>query len=109
MDNQDSTNNPMCTVCNGFGIPLGTLGNVVAGVMHYRCRNCGVDFSTPLQDSEGMCVQTKYKYIVWVGGVDDYYTSYDEALEHYDEWIEQGYEEVQIEEICNPLPRGDMQ
>ena len=43
--------------------------------------------------------QVEYKWIVWAGGVDDYYTSYEEALEHYDEWIEQGYEDVQIEKI----------
>lgn len=53
MDNQDSTNNPMCTVCNGFGIPLGTFGNVT----HYRCRNCGIDFS-----------QRVYSYRVHVSG-----------------------------------------
>ena len=35
-----------------------------------------------------------WKYIVWVGGVDDYYTTYERAKEHYDEWIEQGYDEV---------------
>ena len=40
-----------------------------------------------------------WKYIVWVGGVDDYYTTYERAKEHYDEWIEQGYDEVIIEKI----------
>jgi hypothetical protein len=33
----------------------------------------------------------EWKYIVWVGGVDDYYTTYERAKEHYDEWIKQGY------------------
>ena len=26
----------------------------------------------------------KWKYIVWVGGVDDWYTTYKRAKEHYD-------------------------
>ena len=41
----------------------------------------------------------KYKYIVWVGGCDDYFATYDRAKKHYDEWIDKGYEDVQIEEI----------
>ena len=39
------------------------------------------------------------KYIVWVGGVDDYYTTYEKAKEHYDEWIEKGYDDVILEKI----------
>ena len=38
----------------------------------------------------------KFRYVVWVGGVDDYYTNYDSAKEHYDEWIEQGYHDVHL-------------
>ena len=41
----------------------------------------------------------KWKYIVWVGGVDDYYTDYKRAKEHYDKWIEQGYDDVVLEKI----------
>lgn len=44
-----------------------------------------------------------YKYIVWVGGVDDYYTYYERAKEHYDEWIEEGYDEVCLETIEGEL------
>ena len=40
-----------------------------------------------------------WKYIVWVGGVDDYYTNYLDAKKAYDEWIAQGYDEVIIEKI----------
>ena len=35
-----------------------------------------------------------WKYIVWIGGIDDYYTTYKRAKEHYDEWVEKGYEVV---------------
>ena len=42
-----------------------------------------------------------YTYIVWVGGVDDYYVNYNEAKKDYDKWIDQGYDEVVIEEIEN--------
>jgi hypothetical protein len=45
------------------------------------------------------CYQSKWKYIVWVGGVDDYYTTYDKAKEAYDEWIAKGYDDVIIERI----------
>ena len=43
------------------------------------------------------------KYIVWVGGVDDYYTTYEKAKEHYDEWIEKGYDDVILEKIEEKL------
>tara|TARA_Y100001970_G_C13734862_1_gene603301 strand:- start:257 stop:430 length:174 start_codon:yes stop_codon:yes gene_type:complete len=41
----------------------------------------------------------KWKYIVWVGGVDDYYTTYEKAKEAYDMWDELGYDELIIEKI----------
>tara|TARA_B100001057_G_scaffold400962_1_gene412342 strand:+ start:295 stop:462 length:168 start_codon:yes stop_codon:yes gene_type:complete len=41
----------------------------------------------------------KWKYIVWVGGCDDYYTTYERAKEHYEEWIAQGYDDVILERI----------
>ena len=52
---------------------------------------------------------SNYKYIVWVGGCDDYFATYYRAKKHYDEWIDKGYEDVQIEEITSvstesPLP-----
>lgn len=37
-----------------------------------------------------------WRYVVWVGGCDDYYTEYERAKEHYDEWIEQGYDDVHL-------------
>ena len=40
-----------------------------------------------------------WKWIVWVGGVDDYYVDYNTAKKHYDEWLEKGYDQVQIVEI----------
>ena len=41
--------------------------------------------------------QYQWQYIVWVGGVDDYYTTYAKAKEHYDEWVAQGYDDVVLE------------
>tara|TARA_R100001129_G_C5146940_1_gene197716 strand:+ start:308 stop:454 length:147 start_codon:yes stop_codon:yes gene_type:complete len=41
----------------------------------------------------------KWKYVVWVGGCDDYYVDYEQAKKHYDEWIEKGYDDVILEEI----------
>ena len=43
----------------------------------------------------------KWKYIVWVGGCDDYYTTFEDAQRAYDEWIDKGYDDVIIEEIRN--------
>ncbi len=43
----------------------------------------------------------EYKYIVWVGGCDDYYVNYNDAKRDADEWIAKGYDDVIIEEICN--------
>ena len=51
------------------------------------CRSCSLEHN-------------KWKYIVWVGGVDDYYTTYKRAKKHYNEWINQGYNDVIIEKIA---------
>ena len=40
-----------------------------------------------------------FRWIVWVGGVDDYYTHHETAKKHYEEWINKGYDDVQLEEI----------
>ena len=37
-----------------------------------------------------------WRYIVWVGGCDDYFTTYKKAKEHYDNWIDAGYDDVKI-------------
>ena len=39
---------------------------------------------------------SKYKYVVWVGGVDDYYDSYTKAKQDYDQWVGQGYDDVHL-------------
>ena len=44
-------------------------------------------------------LKTKWKYVVWVGGTDDYYTDYKTAKRHYDEWIEKGYDQVVLEKL----------
>jgi hypothetical protein len=41
-------------------------------------------------------MSNKWRYVVWVGGCDDYYTEYERAKEHYNEWIEQGYDDVHL-------------
>ena len=41
-------------------------------------------------------MKSEYKYVVWVGGVDDYYTTYNRALEDFNEWTEKGYNDVQL-------------
>ena len=44
---------------------------------------------------------TKWKCVVWVGACDDYYTSYERAKEHYDEWIAQGYDDVHLQALSD--------
>ena len=41
----------------------------------------------------------KYNYIVWVGGCDDYFVYYTDEKKSYDYWINQGYDDVILEEI----------
>ena len=41
----------------------------------------------------------EYRYIVWVGGCDDYFTTYKKAKEHYDNWIDEGYDDVKLGKI----------
>ena len=40
-----------------------------------------------------------WRYIVWVGGTDDYYKDYKDAKRDADEWRDKGYDDVIIEEI----------
>ena len=42
-----------------------------------------------------------WRYIVWVGGVDDYYVNYKDAKRDADEWKDKGYNDVIIERISN--------
>lgn len=42
-----------------------------------------------------------WRYVVWVDGCDDYYTTYERAKEHYAEWIEQGYDGVHLMEVSD--------
>tara|TARA_R100001079_G_C4306535_1_gene93349 strand:+ start:277 stop:429 length:153 start_codon:yes stop_codon:yes gene_type:complete len=37
-----------------------------------------------------------YKYIVWVGATPDYYAEYEDALRAYNEWLDKGYDDVQL-------------
>ena len=46
-----------------------------------------------------MAKHKPWKWIVWVGGTGDYYVDYSTAKDHHDEWIDKGYDQVQIEEI----------
>lgn len=38
---EEISDSPECPTCGGPGVSLGNLGKRV----HYRCRNCGIDFS----------------------------------------------------------------
>ena len=36
----------------------------------------------------------KYKYIVWVGGIDYHYDNYQEAFYALENWVEKGYDDI---------------
>ena len=40
----------------------------------------------------------KYKWIVWVGGVDDYFSTYWSAITYAEAMFEEGYDDIKIEE-----------
>ena len=40
-----------------------------------------------------------WRYIVWIGGCDDYFTTYKDAKLEYDIWKNKGYEELGIEKL----------
>ena len=40
-----------------------------------------------------------YKYVLWLGVFDYYYTSYKKAKKDYDRWVEQGYDDVYLQEV----------
>jgi hypothetical protein len=42
-DEGELLDNPECPQCGGPGVPLGSLGSL----LHFRCRNCGWNFSQP--------------------------------------------------------------
>ena len=37
---------------------------------------------------------SRWNYIVWVGATPDYYVNYEDAKRAYDEWIDEGYDDV---------------
>ena len=41
--------------------------------------------------------QSQWLYIVWVGGHAHYYTTYGKAIEYYDEWVAQDYNDVTLQ------------
>lgn len=44
--NEDDDEPAECPMCGGPGVPLGQLGNR----MHYKCENCGMDFSRDFRE-----------------------------------------------------------
>jgi|TARA_R110002073_G_scaffold6902_1_gene40070 hypothetical protein len=46
---------------------------------------------------------SKFKYIVWVGEIDDYYVDFKEAKNDYLEWINKGYDDIKLTDINNNI------
>ena len=62
--------------------------------------NNGVTFT---EENMSQDYKDGWRYIVWVGGNDDYYKNYKDAKRDADEWKAKGYDDViieRIEELC---------
>ena len=58
--------------------------------------NNGVTFT---EENINQDYKDGWRYIVWVGGYDDYYKNYKDAKRDADEWKDKGYDDVIIERI----------
>ena len=45
--------------------------------------------------------QKGWRYLVWVGGVDDAFVHYQDALDSYNGWTRQGYDDVILSKLNN--------
>ena len=43
--------------------------------------------------------EMKYNYVLWIGGVDDYFVDLDQAHQNFWEWIDKGYEDVILQDL----------
>ena len=43
--------------------------------------------------------QKGWRYLVWVGGVDDAFVHYQDALDSYNGWTRQGYDDVILSKL----------
>ena len=56
-------------------------------------------FNVPDEENTESEEQMKHKYIVWIGGIDEYFTNYTEAKKCCDYWKQKKYDDVVIEKI----------
>lgn len=86
---------PVCDIAHSFSFIANTKTLSRADIKHIKDIGFEIVVEGPtLQESK-----MTYNYIVWVGGVDDYYTDLNQAIQHFEEWIEKGYEDVILQEI----------
>jgi len=55
--------------------------------------------SDDLVNMRGALYMRKYKWVVWVGGVDDYFSTYWSARTYAEAMLQEGYDDVKIEEV----------
>ena len=48
------------------------------------------------EEIDKIFIRKKWNYIVWVGATPDYYVNYDDARRAYNEWVDEGYDDVQL-------------
>ena len=49
--------------------------------------------------------ETTKTYVVWIGGVEEHHDSFRSAVNAYDKWKRQGYDDVALEESTTTLTR----
>ena len=50
--------------------------------------------------------ETTKTYVVWIGGVEEHHDSFRSAVNAYDKWKRQGYDDVALEEWTTTLTRA---
>lgn len=79
-----------CGMCGGQATPLGTLGTL----SHYRCRNCGMDFSQKAENQAQSAPAARKKaassdYVSKVTGERVSKAHGDRQLAAFDAWMKQ--------------------
>ena len=49
--------------------------------------------------------ETTKTYVVWIGGVEEHHDSFSSAVNAYDKWKRQGYDDVALEEWTTTVTR----
>jgi len=58
-----------------------------------------IEKATPIPKNPLTEYENGWRFIVWIGGVDDYYKNFSRAQMDYYNWVKKGYDDVVLTEI----------